>query len=43
LDTNDNGRRIPGGFQKIKMPVNSNSTKITAHMGNIKQGILYGE
>ena len=34
--TNYNGRGIPGGFQKLKMPVNNNSTRITVNMGNVR-------
>jgi len=34
--TNYNGRGIPGGFQKLKVPVNNNTTRITVNMGNIR-------
>ena len=33
--TNYNGRGIPGGFPKLKVPVNTNTTKITINMGKI--------
>jgi len=31
--TNYNGRGMPGGFQKLKVSVNNNSTRITMNMG----------
>jgi len=34
--TNYNGRGIPGGFRKLKVPVNNSSTRITVNMGNIR-------
>ena len=34
--TNYNGRGIPGGFHKLKVPVNNNSTRITVNIGNIR-------
>jgi len=34
--TNYNGSGIPGGFQKLKVPVNNNSTRITVNMGNVR-------
>ena len=34
--TNYNGRGWPGGFHKLKVPVNTNSTKITVTMGNVR-------
>jgi hypothetical protein len=34
--TNYNGRGIPGGFHKLKVPVNNNSTRITVNMGNVR-------
>jgi uncharacterized protein (DUF2141 family) len=33
--TNYNGKGIPGGFPKLKVPVNTNTTKITVNMGRI--------
>jgi len=35
--TNYNGKGIPGGFKKLKVPVNSKTTKITVNMGNVKE------
>jgi len=34
--TNYNGRGIPGGFQKLKVTVSNNSTRITVNMGNAR-------
>ena len=34
--TNYNGRGIPGGFHKLKVPINNNSTRITVNMGNVR-------
>ena len=34
--TNYNGRGIPGGFHKLKVPVNNYSTRITVNMGSIR-------
>jgi uncharacterized protein (DUF2141 family) len=34
--TNYNSRGIPGGFHKLKVPVNNNSTRITVNMGNVR-------
>ena len=34
--TNYNGRGIPGGFHKLKVPVNNSSTRIIVNMGNVK-------
>jgi uncharacterized protein (DUF2141 family) len=33
--TNYSGKGIPGGFHKSKVPVNTNTTKITVNMGRI--------
>jgi uncharacterized protein (DUF2141 family) len=33
--TNYNGRGIPGGFHKLKVPVNTNTNKITVNIGRI--------
>jgi uncharacterized protein (DUF2141 family) len=32
--TNYSGRGLPGGFQKLKMPVNEHSRKLTINIGN---------
>jgi len=34
--TNYNLRGAPGGFNKLKAPVNSNSAKLTVNMGKVK-------
>ena len=34
--TNYNGRGIPGGFPKLKVPVNNNSTRIAVNIGNVR-------
>jgi len=35
--TKYSGKGIPGGFKKLKVPVNSNATKITVNIGNVKE------
>ena len=34
--TNYNLRGVPGGFKKLKAPVNNNSTKLIVNMGKVK-------
>jgi uncharacterized protein (DUF2141 family) len=34
--TNYNGRGIPGGFLKLKVPVSNYTTRITVNMGNVR-------
>ena len=34
--TNYNLRGVPGGFNKLKVPVNNNSTKLIVNMGRVK-------